>query len=958
MKNTIVIGFILGCMAMIACQQEISTEGIDLTGIYTLDCIMGGDDTDSRAQIKLGKKESGGEEFFWNNEDSFALYQYKDGQLGSTTFKITDLYEESDSGKSTSASFKSETPSNEGRYVAVYPAHTPIENENALLFSFSHDLDFTDAITPEAKNEVWKQYIKDHMFMIAEGELKKNKYNIINFRHMCSLARITMTNETGKDMNIGYIKFGGKIFYETSRHFVMTPYYNYLGNSWCTDWYQVNTNNLTISSGETMDCYIFFLPIEFEEDAYMTIGFGLEGTFSFVYLSAGEIAEKNQGVYGFEAGKRYWFKVSNTLDGVVLSRDFEEFGLDGELITIDNPKFSNILQDKFGNKYITLNDEGNAVMHQSFADWVKELDLDHISGIETLAGLENFKNLERLSAKALMDLKEVDVSKNQALKYLNLSDNPNIKQLDLSQNTALDDLLLLNMPITSIDLSKNINIETGLLLVDLPITELDVSKNIKLKSFNCRSCRISDLDITSLTQLEKLYCGGQQEGITIHVYMTEKQKELWDAEWCHYWENANVVPIIKNEELVTVDNPALSTALLNMFGNKYITINNEGNAVIYKWFTDRIKELTFDGITGLETLIGIEYFSNLEKLSARNANLKSVDVSKNLALKYLDLSDNLDIQELDITQNLALEDLRLNNLSITQLDLSKNVKLTHLSCSGCKLTALDISSLVNLWALYCGNQQENLVVHVCMTNELQLRWVLYWMYYDENVNVMSFIYNDKLITFENPPLSKILYELYGNKYIIMNDSGNAIMYQSFANKIKELYLDGKKGLESLSGIEYFTNIEKISARDASLKAVDVSKNLSLKYLDLTGNPDIKQLDLSKNILLDDLQLTKMSISSIDLSSNVNLETGLLLVEMPITQLDLSKNVKLKQLNCRKCKISELDITPLPHLEKLYCGNQQDNITIHIYMTEKQKELWDAEWSKLREHINNVIPIVK
>ena len=79
MKNTIVIAFILGCMAMIACQQEIPTEGIDPTGIYTLDGIMGGDDTDSRAQIKLGKKESGVEEFFWNKDDCFALYQYKDG---------------------------------------------------------------------------------------------------------------------------------------------------------------------------------------------------------------------------------------------------------------------------------------------------------------------------------------------------------------------------------------------------------------------------------------------------------------------------------------------------------------------------------------------------------------------------------------------------------------------------------------------------------------------------------------------------------------------------------------------------------------------------------------------------------------------------------------------------------------------------------------------------------------
>ncbi len=104
---------------------------------------------------------------------------------------------------------------------------------------------------------------------------------------------------------------------------------------------------------------------------------------------------------------------------------------------------------------------------------------------------------------------------------------------------------------------------------------------------------------------------------------------------------------------------------------------------------------------GLQSLKGLEYFTNLKKLDCSLNNLTRLDVSKNR----------------------ALEELRCDNNKLTSLDVSKNTSLQQLFCKNNKLTSLVINP--ELRVLYCDNNQ--------LTNlDVSRNTELYMFHYDGN----------------------------------------------------------------------------------------------------------------------------------------------------------------------------------------------------------------------------------
>lgn len=85
-----------------------------------------------------------------------------------------------------------------------------------------------------------------------------------------------------------------------------------------------------------------------------------------------------------------------------------------------------------------------------------------------------------------------------------------------------------------------------------------------------------------------------------------------------------------------------------------------------------------------------------------------------------------------------------------------------------------------------------------------------------------------------------------------------------------------------------------------------------------------------------------SLESLDLSEYSNL--GILeCTKNNLSQLNLTPVTKLTNLGLRQNKISSLDITCLPNLESLYCGTQQDSMSLRLTLTENQKIIWDSTW---------------
>lgn len=131
-------------------------------------------------------------------------------------------------------------------------------------------------------------------------------------------------------------------------------------------------------------------------------------------------------------------------------------------------------------------------------------------GSTNITSLDLSKNLQLTYFDCVgIHITSLDVSNNTKLESLRCYWT-DIQELDISKNTALTELLCSNEKLKSIDLSNNLEL-VSVQCTDSPITSLDVSKLAKLKELYCYNCRLSALDITNNPLLEEIRVGNQQD---------------------------------------------------------------------------------------------------------------------------------------------------------------------------------------------------------------------------------------------------------------------------------------------------------------------------------------------------------------------------------------------------------------------------------------------------------------
>ena len=109
----------------------------------------------------------------------------------------------------------------------------------------------------------------------------------------------------------------------------------------------------------------------------------------------------------------------------------------------------------------------------------------------------------------------------------------------------------------------------------------------------------------------------------------------------------------------------------------------------------------------------------------------------------------------------------------------------------------------------------------------------------------------------------------------ISDAKLASITEIFANE---------KGISSLQGIEYFTELTKLRCYNNQLTSLDVSKNTKLTSLNCLGN-QLTSLDVSKNTKLTLLQCSGNQLTSLDVSKNT--ELSYLYCTCQLTSLDVS-----------------------------------------------------------------------
>ena len=164
-------------------------------------------------------------------------------------------------------------------------------------------------------------------------------------------------------------------------------------------------------------------------------------------------------------------------------------------------------------------------------------------------------------------------------------------------------------------------------------------------------------------------------------------------------------------------------------------------------------------------------------------------------------------------------------------------------------------------------------------------------------------------------------------------------------------------IKSLKGIEYFTEIWKLTCCYNNLTEIDLSHNTKLEYLnchhnklkelDVSGLPLLKtfycghnalpSIDVSKNEKLEDFDCQDNHLDTLDVSQNTELEE-LACVGNNLTELDVSKNKNLKILWCYQNKLSSLNLENQTELELLGCRENPLNV-LSISANTKLKKLY-------------------
>ena len=920
MKLNKYIGLALMPMLFAACQNDTLGEEIQQqNGIYTLSGKMAGGAAMSRAQVVLGNTDGSRESFMWNEGDAFALYQGDYNGMTQHVFTISSDYSETGDGDKKSATFTTENPALAMKYVAVYPSHVSMDGTTAQ-FSLQHDIDFTSATTKEEQNMVWSKYLQNNMYMMAKGELTGDGANVLNFEHLCAMARITYTNQTEEDQTFHYIRLGSGQQITTSISYDVVGGYQNGGGS--TNWYQISTEGLTVAAGESTDFYFMFFPSGFNMDGTFQMALNIEGRGEmYAEIPVADIAAVNPEDGEFRAGKRYWFKLTGYDNGVVFSKDFTT-----DVVTIGNIELASALYNELGSSMVTLNADGTAVMDVMDARTITQLDFSWKNyTITTLEGIELFENLEILECASTQ-----------------------LEECDLSQNTKLTKVTLAYNNLTSVDFSNNVELRHLRCDGNSNLTTLQIANCNRLRNVNFAGTSISSITIPNMGNIRSL--GYNPSILTIDYTQFSSLESL----------------IVDSSEITTLD------FIPTDVKNRLISLNcayNKLSALDLSAFPNLQELFCVDNNL---TVLDLSYTPNMLTLDCKANRLDMLDITPAQNLDHLECGIQQNNRVLILKASAAQQD-KWNNVW-KHYDINERVFLEGEtipeefipdSGKGAFSKSLSKALYAELGAGIVSFDADSSAVisqaNLDAVTTLDFGWGEYTITSLRGIehfkNLETLICNDTKLSVcdlsQNTNLDHL--ELWGNNIESLDLSNNS--------KLTNLNVGGNVNLTSLN-IDNCTNLLSLNVDDTKLSSLTIPnksilKTLGYGYTDLSFNVneftsltelrcyghnfDALNLSATMKAQLEHLQCYYCEINELDLSEFSNLRF-LSCYGNNLTTLDLSKSPKLEYINCHTNLLQSLDITPLGNLYGILCGIQKNEIQLNLILTSEQKQAWENDWN--------------
>ena len=642
--------------------------------------------------------------------------------------------------------------------------------------------------------------------------------------------------------------------------------------------------------------------------------------------------------------------IAATVDGSGIKATCTVTVIDNSGIAIDDVNFP----DEVFREYVKQFDgNNNNRLAEAEVDSVTNINVNNMS-IGTLKGVEYFTKLKKLYCYG-NNLTELDISINTELEVLWCFSN-NLTTLNVGNNTSLIELSFGDNYLTSIDISKN----KQLIVLDCEdnqITSLNLGNNRALHSLYCHRNPLMSIDISDCPYL---------------VNLVETTEPRANGAGTYSWFNDDCVLYIdQSTNMITSKGIEIDDAHFPdvVFQGYVKGFDSDGNGVLNQ---EEIKDITYIDVyeKSIQSLKGIEYFTELTYLWCQNNYLTSLDVSKNTKLQYLNCdcnqltslvtgnnpymwflscSQNM-ITSLVLNNNLGLEQIICEENQLTSLNVSNNSELTWLNCSRNPLTALDVSNNPMLSVLCCVYNQltsldiqnnTKLIDLACFENKLTVLDISN----NPDLDKLNCMGNQltKLNIMNCPKLLDLVNGAEFNGagweaedcWLYFDDSvtlitgheqnGLVINEDNFPDAkfrmyVKQFDTDGNEGL-SQEEIDAVTRIDVNNQGISTLKGLEYFT--ALIELHCASN-NLTSLDVSKNIALDILVCRNNQLTSLDISGNTAL-TILMCQNNQLTDLDISQNTRLAYLYCASNQLTELDMSQCSVLVKLINENDPEEI---------------------------------
>ncbi len=365
-----------------------------------------------------------------------------------------------------------------------------------------------------------------------------------------------------------------------------------------------------------------------------------------------------------------------------------------------------------------------------------------------------------------------------------------------------------------------------------------------------------------------------------------------------------------------------------------------------------VKELNLSGYS-ISSLVGINYFTSLEKLNCSSNNLNTLNVMglKNLVL--LECSDN-QLQNLYVNGCTKLETLNCyDNIIRGSLNISGCTALKSVSCYNNKFEWFNMSGCADLEYLDCSDNNADFLSVRNFTKLKTLRCdsnILTTLYVN-NCTALEELYIPESVTeldLRGCSSLRGISDLYNHNLTKLNVSGTALYtLECEGNQLTELIIDNCTELTQINcaeneitrldtstcpNLQWIICDDKVTEiicpeGDLPIDAVhfpDVGFRAYLAYLNsynggsnsnFVFRKDDKDIERIKNLDFPGYFYNMSDVTGIE---NFTELTSLSCNENQIKKLDLSKNTKLKYLDCSGNQLEELNITNCTELKTLYC----------------------------------------